>query len=375
VAARSAPADAVLPPPGHPRFPHVDALRAIAALCVVAVHVTAYSGITQGSALGAYSARLNVGVAIFFAISGFLLYRPFVADARAARAPMAIRDFARRRILRIVPAYWLALTLLAIAPGLPGVFSGDWWIYYGFGQIYQWDTTLGGIAPAWTLCIEMTFYALLPFYALALRRVTAGRSAAAATRIELGSLAALAAGALVLRTVLHARPGLDVVVATLPGMFGWFAVGMALAVVSVADGRGLRALARRPWTAWILAVVAFWVVSTRIGAPRGYAEDQYSGPAFLAEHVLYALIAVLILIPAVVAGDDRGPRRLLAWPLLAWMGLISYGIYLWHMPILAELHQRGVDDWPTLIALGVTLAVACATASYYLVERPILARK
>ena len=58
--------EAVAPPPGHPRFPHMDGLRALAALGVVAVHISALSGITASSALGAYTSRLNIGVAIFF---------------------------------------------------------------------------------------------------------------------------------------------------------------------------------------------------------------------------------------------------------------------------------------------------------------------
>src|SRR3954447_17958902 len=120
----------VAPPPGHPRFPLLDSLRAIAVLCVVLTHTGALSGLNEESSLGDFTARLTIGVTIFFLISGFLLYRPFV-NARmngAPQTPLAV--YAKRRFLRIFPAYWLALTALAIAPRLPQVFSGRWWVYY-----------------------------------------------------------------------------------------------------------------------------------------------------------------------------------------------------------------------------------------------------
>jgi peptidoglycan/LPS O-acetylase OafA/YrhL len=89
-----------------------------------------------GSWIGDYTARLDIGVTVFFLISGFLLYRPFVLARFHEAQPVRGRDFARRRLLRIVPAYWLALTVLAIYPGLVGIWTHDWWIYYGFLQIY-----------------------------------------------------------------------------------------------------------------------------------------------------------------------------------------------------------------------------------------------
>jgi peptidoglycan/LPS O-acetylase OafA/YrhL len=378
--AESAP-PALAPPPGHQRFPHVDALRAIAALAIVAVHISALSRVTYNSAVGAYTARLNVGVPIFFCISGFLLYRPFVAAAREGRPPIRLRDYARRRTLRIVPAYWVALTLLAIWPGLAGLFGAHTWVYYGFLQAYSANYVLGGIAPAWTLCIEVTFYLLLPFYALGLRRLTAGRDGSAAMRIELTALAALSAATLVYRTLLFNHPGPQIAASTLPGTFDWFAVGMALAVVSVAaHGREdawalFRWVRRWPWLPWLLAAVAFWAVSTRIGSPRTYNPDQYSDGAWFGEHVLYALIALLMVVPAVLGSGERGPRRVLSTPLLAWIGLVSYGLYLYHLTLLSQLRDWGLDGWLGLALAGVPLAVAAAAASYYVVERPFLRLK
>lgn len=133
------PEPAVAPPPGNPRFPLMDSMRAIAALSVLLTHVGFVSAATTSAAYGPYLARLGVGVTIFFLLSGFLLYRPFVSARLGERERPRIPDYARRRVLRIIPAYWLALTLLAIWPGLPQMWEPHSWVYYG---IFLWNNPL-----------------------------------------------------------------------------------------------------------------------------------------------------------------------------------------------------------------------------------------
>ncbi len=115
--------DAVAPPPHHPRFPLIDGMRAIAVLCVVLVHTTV--GARDLPAVGPLLAHMNIGVTIFFLISGFLLYRPFIAHRGGGAAAPPVVQYAKRRFLRIYPAYWLVLTVLVIVPGLTGVGNGD----------------------------------------------------------------------------------------------------------------------------------------------------------------------------------------------------------------------------------------------------------
>jgi peptidoglycan/LPS O-acetylase OafA/YrhL len=377
--------DALAPPPGNPRFPLMDGLRAIAAMSIVVTHCSGLTGFNTANALGAYTARLNAGVAMFFVLSGFLLYRPFLAARFEGRPRPRIRDYARRRLLRIVPAYWLALTVLAATVGLPGVFTGDWYVYYGFLQVYSPNWILGGIGPAWSLCVEMSFYVALPVIALGLARLQRGRRRETMIRIEAAALGGLALAALAFRTWLHADDPTSVLQSTLLCNLDWFCAGMGLALASVAStgreeqGAAARLLARRAWPSWAAAAAVLWVMSTRLGLPRGYP-PFYDGAHWLAEHVLYITFGTLLALPAVF-GDPRDGaiRRLLGHPVLSWLGLVSYGVFLWHAPLLVNAWQNGAGDvlpfsLPFVSSLLVTAAsaTACAALSYYLVERPIL---
>src|SRR5436309_15274196 len=159
VSTAPAPSPAVAPPPGNPRFPLLDSIRGLAVLVVIGFHVSAITGALGAGLFGRALAVLGVvAIVLFFLMSAFLLYRPFVRAHAAGRPrPSALR-FGRRRFLRVVPGYWVALTVLAVFPGIVGVFSGDWWHYYFFAQIYSPDTYGKGIPVAWTLCVEVTFY-------------------------------------------------------------------------------------------------------------------------------------------------------------------------------------------------------------------------
>jgi peptidoglycan/LPS O-acetylase OafA/YrhL len=280
----------------------------------------------------------------------------------------------------------VALTVLAIFPGVAGVYSGEWWRYYGFLQLYD-ERSLGrGIPVAWTLCVEVSFYLALPFWAAAARRLR--------PRAELALLGLLAVGGLVVQ-VEAARLAISHPVGpSLAGQCTWFALGMALAVVSVAaPRRDVPAVA-----CWGAAAAAFaGLVALRLhsGGVLGLIVALRT-PQPLARTAgglaLIGAIIVLLMLPAVF-GQDRGgwPRRLLAWPPLVRLGLVSYGVYLWHLTI-AELialpaspgqftaHGLGwVDSLPvptlSLLVLVLAASWAVAEASYRAVELPFLRRK
>jgi peptidoglycan/LPS O-acetylase OafA/YrhL len=159
---------------------------------------------------------------------------------------------------------------------------------------------------------------------------------------------------------------------------------MLIAVASAAwhgrerEPRAVALLRRFPSIAWGCAALAFWIVSTQLnlphGLPQNVAHDKEIG-----EHLLYGAIGFFLILPAVFGGDDGGAVRwILRNRVLAWLGLISYGIFLWHQPLAAEFWKAdnyGVAPgfrFAYITFATFAAAVTCATLSYYVVERPIL---
>jgi peptidoglycan/LPS O-acetylase OafA/YrhL len=240
----------------------------------------------------------------------------------------------------------------------------------------------GGITTAWSLCVEMQFYLVLPLYAVAAARLLRGRAPALQARVDLVFLAALGAASFALRTWAYDDPGADTISWTVAGSFLWFAFGMMMAVVSARWHRAthrpavLALIDRRPLLPWAVALVLL-AITTRIGLPTAGPQFYSTGDWFW-EHLLYGLIAVAIAAPATIAvlSPSALPHRLLTLKPVAWLGLVSYGIFLWHHPLTEQFIR--VQDWTThgsyFVYTGVVfvVATACAAASYYLVERPLL---
>jgi peptidoglycan/LPS O-acetylase OafA/YrhL len=370
------------------RFPLVDSLRAIAALAIVAFHAGLYAGVANSTSIASrIVANLQVGVPIFFLISGFLLYRPFArARLEGVSAPRT-GAYAWRRFLRIVPAYWVALTLAAVV-GVAGSFT--LWhapVYYGFAQIYRTSTYAGGLGQAWTLCVEVTFYAMLPLWALAMRALPTPRTDRAWLRQELAALAALFAFSVAYKAIValsmdlnsfEAQPFLMV----LPNFCDQFAVGMGIAVVSLYAQRAerpvgvVRALDAHAWVSWAVAAAALAVVCAGIGI-TGKIGDPLTRTTFMLRHELWTVVALGLVLPAMLGDFGRGlPRRVLALRPLAFLGLVSYGVFLQHLTWMLLLQRWGFHSgWAGWLAVGGAGAIALGAASYYLVERPALSLK
>jgi peptidoglycan/LPS O-acetylase OafA/YrhL len=376
-----------------PRFPLLDSVRAIAAITVVAYHASYLSNFdSSGSVLAPLLSRLDVGVTVFFLLSGFLLYRPFVRARLRADPVPGTGAYAWRRALRILPAYWVALTLVSLVLRQTDTFQPSHALaYYGLGQIYT-NVVFGGIPQAWSLNVEITFYALLPLWAFLIRRLRLPRT----VRAELLALAVLALIGIVWNvvwTVTAADPqraNVSRPLVYLPAYLDHFALGMALAVISVGVERcgrlprGLGWLERRAWPAWLLAVVAYLVVSEGIGlSPINALQAPMTAPQALGRHWLYPLIALGVLLPAVFGPPGMGRiRRALGHRTVRYVGVVSYGLYLWHYGVMkfAVLHvpRLGAGTYLDLIALfaaGALGGVAIASASWHWVERPLLRLK
>lgn len=354
----------------HPsRFPSIEGVRALAALAIVAYHVGEL-GQTQGL-LARVGGRLTLGVPVFFVISAFVLYRPFVA-ARAAGTPApAVGPFLLRRVARIVPLYWISLTLVwATSPLLSSATRTDffngvpWWRYYLFSQVYDGASSIAALAPAWSLNVELVFYLLLPLWALpAAWLVRRG----VPVHLELAALALVVVGG----TALLQRYTLSYVGKTPPANAGFFAVGMALAILSVDLGT------RRPMlVSRVVGVVgrsAPAVVALAVGVFLVAPEVPHYEWARLAVAAVAVLPAVFIRRPTAVTARLLTERHLQA------IGVLSYGVYLFHRQIALGLRLHlwaPMSPFDLLVALAAVLAltVLLASASYRYLEQPLMRR-
>ena len=336
-----------------PRRRELDGVRAIAALSVLVFHAVGFYA--RGAGVDAWArpwvGRLDVGVAVFFLLSGYLLYGLFL------HRRIRVGAYALRRALRIVPAYWVALTVAALALGLRDVWANVP-LFYGFAQTYRGSTAGEGLGQAWTLCVEVLFYAFLPLWALVLVK---SRSLWPLVALFVASFAYKV---LILRTFEGMVGPLEPALIALPAFLDWFALGMGMALL---EARGVRFC--KPW-AWALGAGGFYVASVLL--LWNARLDAYTHTQWLVRHVSYAAIALCVL-AAGVAG-----ARALRWPPLVRVGEISYGVYLYHLLVLALLARWGLGRWEDRVhpyALWLAFALAgsllLATLSWRLVERPL----
>jgi peptidoglycan/LPS O-acetylase OafA/YrhL len=323
-------------------------------------------------------------VTVFFVISGFLLYAPYARAIRDGEGLPNWRRYARRRAVRILPAYWFALTVLGLAslPGSP--FSASWWRYYGLTQIYSPQTLLTGLGVAWSLCVEVTFYLALPLFARWMATVVRRRDAESPPSSQLVVLGAIGLASILLRAAVcrsligQVPPGAAVLETALPGELDWFAIGMALAVVAVTweirpdRFRPVGWLAANWSLSWVLAGLLYV-----IGA-GGQQGDLFLPLYGVFTHVALGLASALLVLPAVARHARTPAVRLLSSAPLAWLGMISYGLYLWHTSWLGVLrgtltpspHAAGALATIGLFLATAGGAVVLGAASWYLVERP-----
>ncbi|MFC7327604.1 acyltransferase family protein [Marinactinospora rubrisoli] len=390
-------------PQAHGRLTALEGVRALAALMVLVFHVAMETGAALAPGVpGALLARGEMGVPLFFALSGFLLYRPWASAALdGVRGPRA-RGYLWRRALRVLPAYWIvAVTAMllwsrdriASVPAWAEVLTltfvydpGPWWV----------GTGPPGLGQMWSLCVEAAFYLALPVLAALLAR-HAARSAPAdgvggRARRLLAGLAALA-GLAVLATLLQfypePRPQLH---AWLPRTLGMFAVGMALAVLAEwarrepgPDGpvrRLCRTLPRSATLCWLTAGACYLVAATPATGPRFVGVDGFwVALVDMATSMLFAFFviapAALLPDPAVaVPAEGRWLPALLRHPVAGYLGRVSYGIFLWQFVVLYLWREFTGQEiftgsfWLDLVPVTAgTLLLAAATHRW--VEEPV----
>lgn len=357
----------------------LDGLRALAALTVLCLHVWLYrqpdpDHPKRATLLDQAVFEFRLGLVFFFVLSGYLLYRAFAGAALRRSARVDLVRYARRRVARIVPAYYLALAgafaLLWGLRGAPGVRLPDGSglpLFFVFGQNYSHATFLRLNPVTWTLCLEAAFYLSLPLigalaFRLARGRVTA-QAALLATLVALG-LGWNAAG--------YADGWSAMAGKALPAYLPVFAAGMLVALWAEArrsrDAPPLSARASAVLvTGGFALAVGDGVWHTSAAAPAGNALLSIVGD-------VPAAAGFAAVVAAAVGGSGPSIGWMRAWP-LAWTGLVSYGIYLWHVPLILFARAHGLlpSSFPVALAVVLPVVLAVGAASWYLVERPLIA--
>ena len=366
------------------RFTTLDGYRAIAALLVVTTHVAYFSGVVVVTAWGHALSRMDIGVTVFFLLSGFLLFRPWSRAAMTAGDWPSTRTYFRRRLWRILPAYLLlVVVVLAVMPGIE-VHPKHWLAHLTLTQIYWPELLINGLTQTWSLATEVTFYLALPVLAWFVGRRHRGDIDASVRRQlwVLGAWFAVAFVWLAMRTGIPPMTGFGVVNMWLPNFMDWFAVGMFFALVHsrlrLPDPprwmARINGLADDAAACLVLAAGFFLLATTPIAGPYTFGEGSAS-QAF-ARHYLYLAAAAFFVMPGFLGTDGWGTwRRLLASPLMVYLGTISYGIFLWHLFVLETAsHVLGIPGFSgwfwVLWPLTVVGTIACAHVSYVLIERP-----
>jgi peptidoglycan/LPS O-acetylase OafA/YrhL len=376
------------PTVGRPaRFPLIDSVRALAAFAVILVHSYFASGLSVAGLRMSWMAMLGwTSMAVFFTISGFAMYRPFlVAHVRLESSDWA--GYARRRLCRIFPAWWMLLIVAATWPGIGNPFSADWIKVWGILQFYgERNLASSDVNHSWSLAVELLFYASLPVLVWLGGR-TRGRMIGPMLVVQAIFVGSAIANLLV-PPVTAKLPWVGFILAG--GVSMQIALGMAVAIVSVqwstkSPPLVLGFLARRPVACWLLAAAGAVLM-------LAFRTPTYEPPheQILPWRVLTGVVGVLLLLPAIFCADGRDPiRRFLGSRPLAWLGERSYGIYLWHFPIclwvagmpnrlrtnpFAVRVQDMIPGPDLLVVFAATLAltIPMAALSYALVERPMM---
>ncbi|MCU1700989.1 MAG: putative acyltransferase [Mycobacterium sp.] len=348
------------------RVDSLTGIRAVAAILVMLTHAAYTTGKYNLGYAGLIYSRMEIGVPIFFVLSGFLLFSPWVRASVRGREGPSVRRYAWHRVRRIMPAY--VITVLAAYAlyhfRTAGPNPGHTWLglfrNLTLTQIYTDDYLFSylhqGLTQMWSLAVEVSFYVALPVLAWLLLGVLCRRQfRPIRLMVGLTALACITPAWLVLVHTTHWLP--DGARLWLPTYLAWFIGGMMLAVLRE-TGAAAYALVCVP-----LSIVCYLIASTPIaGAPTTSPSELREG---LAKAAFYAVIATLTVAPLAL-GNRGWYAQFMASRPMVFLGEISYEIFLIHLVtmelVMVEvLHYpiyTGSMWWLFVVTLLVTIPLA-----------------
>ena len=343
---------------GEVRLARLESLRGIGVLGVMLGHTWLLGQIASGHASDVSATFLQripfsggYGLSLFFALSGYLLYWPFAQRDFGRGGTVDVRNYARNRAFRILPLYYVVLVTLMIVQEHGGIGVGQWLRFIFFAQNFsQWTIeTVDG--PMWSLVVELHYYILLPLLAYFLGRVSRGDR-------RVGGVILLALGLISYKLNAHYTAIDQRWALSLPTQFLYLAAGMLVAVLRTAWKTQLPSWMKGPLARadfWLVCAFGLWL----------YATYDYTYAGFTA--IGGGLIVGACVLPLKPGLLLRG----LDWRWLAFLGIVSYSFYLWHLPLFSHIDGR-LHSFPALLLVGGPLSIVVATISYRLIEEPFL---
>ena len=364
----------------RPSFPVLDTLRAVGALAVFTTHATFQGGeYLRNGVVGTMFARLDIGVAIFFVLSGFLLSRPYIASAAAQTPTPGTRRYYTKRFWRIAPLYVVTVVLaLLVVSENAGTSVRRWIASLTLTGPYVDKKLPQGLTQMWSLSAEVAFYVVLPILMwLALRR---GRFAPwRVWALIAGMAVTTVVWVLLISDALEARtqgtPGL-----WLPAFASWFAAGIALALLHVQYQlgrlpRGTRwiiELSRQPGVCWTVIAGLFLMAATPLAGPVMFQVGTHG--QIITKQFLYLAVGTLMVMTGIF-GATGAYARIMSSRALRHLGHISYGIFCIHLVMLSLVYRftgyvvfRG--DTLQVWAMALVMSIVAAEILYRVVELP-----
>jgi peptidoglycan/LPS O-acetylase OafA/YrhL len=320
--------------------PALDGLRGVAIVMVLLGHARVPH---VGTLAGA-------GVILFFALSGYLI-TALLLEEIATAGRVSFRAFYVRRARRLLPALLALVVVVFIARVILGPWVVEWWVVvpvllYFANWVPLFGVDLGALGATWTLSVEEQFYLLWPLLVAAMVR----------RKVIMVVAALLALGSLMMRWWL-ATSGAGVQRLMLGSDTVAFAILVGVVAVTVRAGGGPGR--SRPWV--VAAALVVLLSATFLDMPTLMT-------------VAFPVLAVAGAV-ALFASTGAGGVWFLEGRVIRWFGSRSYGIYLWHAPILAAMAYHYWLPWQVLVVIGVPVSLLLAELSYRYVEAPFRARR
>ncbi|MGB8407603.1 MAG: acyltransferase [Mycobacterium sp.] len=348
------------------RVDSLTGIRAVAALLVLLTHAAYTTGKYTHGYLGLVYSRTEIGVPMFFVLSGFLLFAPWVRALAQGRSGPSLRRYSWHRVRRIMPAY--VITVLAAFVlyhfRTAGPNPGHTWVgllrnltlttIYTDNYLFSWLHQ--GLTQMWSLAVEVSFYVALPVLAYLLTVVCCRRQwRPAALMAGLFVLALISPAWLALVHTTTSLP--DGARLWLPTYLAWFLGGMLLAVLAQ---MGVRAYG---FLCIPLALICFFIASTPIAGEPTTSPTELREALF--KTAFYTVIATLMVAPLALGNSGWYARALASRPLV-FLGEISYEIFLVHLVVMelvmVEVLQDRVYTGSTFALFTVTLAFTIPVA-------------